>query len=300
MTRICWWCVDIVSRMLESDERDAVRGDFAESGETSGQALRGLLGLVLRRQIALWRNWRPWLALVGAVAPFGILLSLVSRRMAQSSAITSWLYLNNWDWTYVRNTGFRLDFARDVAVVLFEFLLLSCWSWTSGFVLGYLSRRAIWMNGALFCLVLVTVELWGMPQFLGRSLLLSRADNFSPNAAVFAGAFYRQVFPLIVHTVLVLLPSVWGMRQGLRLAALSLPLQTMLWASSALAMTTLATQNSAWWQGEGSGTPEPPPLPHLPSLAPLAACWGPLGYILATTIGRRWSRRYRSSRPSHP
>ena len=177
MTRICWWCVDIVSRMLEPDERDAVRGDFAESGETSGQALRGLLGLVLRRQTALWRNWRPWLALVGAVAPFGILLSLVSRRMAQSSAVTSWLYLNNWDWTYVRNTGFRLDFAHDVAVVLFEFLLLSCWSWTSGFVLGYLSRRAIWINGALFCLVLVTVELLGMPQFLGRSLLLSRAGH---------------------------------------------------------------------------------------------------------------------------
>jgi hypothetical protein len=283
---------------LEPDERDAVRGDFAESGETSGQALRGLLGLVLRRQTALWRNWRPWLALVVAVAPFGILLSLVSKRMAQSSAITSWLYLNNWDWTYVRNTGFRLDFAHDAAVVLFEFLLLCCWSWTSGFVLGYFSRRAIWINGALFCLVLVTVELWGMPRFLGRSLLLSRADDFSPNSAVFAVAFYRQVFPLIIDTVLVLLPSLWGMRQGLRLAALSLPLQIMLWASSALAMTTLAIQNSAWWQVR-TWYVEPPPLPHLPFLAPLAII-GPLGYVLATTIGRRWSRRYRSSRPSQP
>jgi hypothetical protein len=284
--------------MLEPDERNAVRGDFAESGETSGQALRGLLGLVLRRQTALWRNWRPWLALVGAVAPFGILLSLLSRRMAQSSAVTSWLYLNNWDWTYVRNTGFRLDFAHDVAVVLFEFLLLSCWSWSSGFVLGYISRRAIWINGALFCLVLVTVDLLGMPRFLGRTLLLSRADDFSANAAVFAGAFYRQVFPLIVHTVLVLLPSLWGMRQGLRLAALSLPLQIMLWASSALAMTTLAMQNSPWWQVRTwNNQPPPPPPAHLPFLAPLAVI-GPLGYILATTIGRRWSGRFRSSRPS--
>ncbi len=284
-----WWLVDIVSRVLEPDERNAVRGDFAESGETSGQALRGLLGLILRRQTALWRNWRPWLALVGAVAPLGILLSLVSRRMAQSSAITSWLYLNNWDWTYVRNTGFRLDFAHDVAIILFEFLLLSCWSWTSGFVLGYLSRRAIWINGALFCLVLVTVELLGMPRFLGRSLLLSRADDFSPNSAVFAGAFYREVFPLIVHTVLVLLPSLWGMRQGLRLAALPLPLQTMLWASLALAMTTLAMQNSVWWQMR-TWNNQPPQLPHLPYLAPLAVI-GPLGYILATTIGRRWPGR---------
>ncbi len=285
MTRICWWCVDIVSRMLEPGERDAVRGDFAESGETGGQALRGLLGLVLRRQTALWKDWRPWLALVAAVAPLGILLSLVSRRMAQSSAVTSWLYLNNWDWTYVRNTGFRLDFAHDVAVVLFEFLLLSCWSWTSGFVLGFFSRRAIWINGALFCLVLVTVELLGMPQFLGRSLFLSQADTFSPNAAVFAVAFYREVFPLIVHTVLVLLPSLWGMRQGLRLARLPLPLQAMLWASLALAITTLAMQNSVWWQVR-TWNVQPPPLPHLPSLAPLALL-RPVGYILATAIGRR-------------
>jgi hypothetical protein len=284
-----WWLVDIVSRMLEPDERDAVRGDFAESGEKSGQALRGLLGLALRRQTALWRNWRPWLALVLAVAPFGILLSLVSRRMAQSSAVTSWLYLNNWDWTYVRNTGFRVDFARDVAIVLFEFLLLSCWSWTSGFVLGYLSRRAIWINGALFCLVLVTVELLGMPRFLGRSLLLSRADDFSPNSAVFAGAFYREVFPLIVHTILVLVPSLWGMRQGLRLPALPLPLRTMLWASLAMAMTTLAMQNSVWWQVR-TWNVQPPQLPHLPFLAPFAVI-GPLGYLLATAIGRRWPGR---------
>jgi hypothetical protein len=274
--------------MLEPGERDAVRGDFTESGETGGQALRGLLGLVLRRQTALWKDWQPWLALVGAVAPLGILLSLVSRRMADSSAVTSWLYLNNWDWTYVWNSGFRLDFARDVAVVLFGFLLLGCWSWTSGFVLGYLSRRAIWINGALFCLVLVAVELSGMPQFLGRSLFLSR-DRAMVHDAVFAVAFYRNAFPLVVHAALVLLPSLWGMRQGQRLAALPLPLQTMLWASLALAMTTLAMQDSVWWQVR-TWNVQPPPLPHLPSLAPLAVL-GPVGYILATAIGRRFARR---------
>ena len=36
MTRIYWWLVDLLSRTLEPDERDAVRGDFAESGETGG------------------------------------------------------------------------------------------------------------------------------------------------------------------------------------------------------------------------------------------------------------------------
>lgn len=69
MTRICWWLVDVVSQLLEPNERDAVRGDLAESGETGGQALRGLLGLVVRRQAALWKDWRPWLALAGLVGP---------------------------------------------------------------------------------------------------------------------------------------------------------------------------------------------------------------------------------------
>jgi hypothetical protein len=69
MTRLCWWLVDIASRILEPDERDAVQGDFAESGETGGQALRGLLGLLIRRHAALWKDWRPWLALVSLLAP---------------------------------------------------------------------------------------------------------------------------------------------------------------------------------------------------------------------------------------
>src|SRR5260221_2332799 len=87
MTRIGWWLVDTVSRMLEPDEREAVRGDFAESGETSAQALLNVLGLVARRQAAFWKDWRPWLALVGMVPPLGGLLGLVARRQAGGNAI---------------------------------------------------------------------------------------------------------------------------------------------------------------------------------------------------------------------
>jgi hypothetical protein len=48
--------------MLDSDERLAVRGDLEESGETGLQAVWDVLGLVVRRQAALWKDWRPWLA----------------------------------------------------------------------------------------------------------------------------------------------------------------------------------------------------------------------------------------------
>lgn len=116
MTRICWWLVNIVSRLLEPDERDAVRGDFAESSETGGRALRDVLGLVVRRQVTLWKDWRPWLALAGLVGPLGMLLSLVSRRSADGSAIHIWMYVNNWTWAYVTNAGARHDLAHYSAV----------------------------------------------------------------------------------------------------------------------------------------------------------------------------------------
>src|ERR1700694_3902233 len=71
MTRTCWLLVDIFSQTLEPDERDAIRGDLAESSETSGRALRDVLGLVVRRQAALWTHWRPWLVLVALIVPLG-------------------------------------------------------------------------------------------------------------------------------------------------------------------------------------------------------------------------------------
>ncbi len=97
MTRTCWWLVDILCRLLEPNERDAVSGDIAESHETGGQALRGVLGLVARRKAALWKRWRPWLVLAGLVIPLGLLLGLVARRTADGSAVYIWLYANNWN-----------------------------------------------------------------------------------------------------------------------------------------------------------------------------------------------------------
>ena len=165
MTRICWWLVAVLCRLLEPDEREVVLGDVAEAGETAAQALRGVLGLVVRRQAAFWKDWKPWLALVGVVAPFGILLSLLSRRVADGTAIPIWMYVNNWTWAYVSSSAFWLDLAHYAATITLQYLALACWSWTSGFALGVLSRRAIRVNGVLFCLVLLLASIFGAPRF---------------------------------------------------------------------------------------------------------------------------------------
>ncbi len=87
MTRVCWWLAEKLSRLLEPDERDAALGDFAESGIAGGSALIEVLGLIARRQAALWNDWRPWVALAGVVAPLGMLLSLVLGSISSRSFI---------------------------------------------------------------------------------------------------------------------------------------------------------------------------------------------------------------------
>ena len=73
-TRVYWLLVEMVSRLLDQPERDVVRGDLAECGARPGPALREVAGLVIRRQAALWIDWRPWLA---AASP-AIIYSFVS------------------------------------------------------------------------------------------------------------------------------------------------------------------------------------------------------------------------------
>ena len=80
-----------------------------------------------------------------------------------------------------------------------------------------------------------------------------------------------MVFPLILQTALILIPSVWGMRQGLRLTGLP-PVPTILWTTAIVAL--LAIRGGFWL-----------PFRAL-HLVHLAGYW-PVWYIIATTIRRR-------------
>jgi len=98
MTGVVWWLVERASALLDAEERDAVRGDLAELNVAAGRALREVVGLLVRRQLRLWTDWRPWLALAGLVIPLGMLLSLISRQWANTNSIYAWLYVDNWTW----------------------------------------------------------------------------------------------------------------------------------------------------------------------------------------------------------
>jgi hypothetical protein len=263
MTRICWWLVDVASRMLESGERDVVRGDFAESGESGGRALCDVLGLVVRRQSALWKDWRPWLALVGVVGLVGWLLGQFSYGLSQMLAIYFW---TAW------HSGVRFE---DGLTVSEEIMALTCqsvalifYSWTGGFVLGSLSRRTILVNGALFYVV------WLIS---GGAL-----------RAVYLLTFHG--LPLVPQIVLFLIPSILGVYVSFRRRTLRVR-QAISLASAIATITVLAAWTGGWWQTAretwSGGALHEPAIWQAPLLSLALVSW-PVGYMLATASWRRW------------
>ena len=290
MKRTCWWLVDILSRTLEPGEREVVLGDFAECGETGGQAIRDVAGLIVRRQAALWKDWRPWVVLLGLIMPLGMMLSIVSRFTAGRTSTYTWLYLNNWDWALLRYKEFWYELVSSIAFVLVQWLTLVCWSWTAGFALGAVSRRMMNPYGVLFSLMLMFGGLVAAPlyvaywvQSIGRPPLPDERDPIS------ALQFYRVMFPLIVQVALVLVPSLWGMRQGAHVGVFPRRLRIALWTAAISTLILLLVQEpgfvfflrASWlpriWQSRQV------------RVLQFVVYW-PAGYLLANAVWRRLHR----------
>ena len=147
--------VDLVSRLLPPGEREVVQGDLLEGGESACQSLLAVVGLVIRREAALWRNWRPWLAAFGLAVPSSFLLMGFSLSVSHAyQQLVGGLVLDA--------TGMTIG--PGLALFLCNVLLLAAWSWTGGFVVGSVSRRTVWVSAALsfapclFCLERFRVE----------------------------------------------------------------------------------------------------------------------------------------------
>lgn len=300
MKQVCWWLANIVSRMLEPDEREVVLGDFVESGETPGIALCGVFGLVVRRQTKLWTGCRPWLALVGLILPIGMMLSIVSRSTTEGSAVYLWLYANNWDWALTTNPGFWRVLADTVVLLFVWWLTLACWSWSAGFLLGSASRSMIRINGVLLCLMLLFGELVGAPRYFAycedyvhRTFNVPVLPDY--NAAVFEFAFYRTLFPLIVQACLVAIAALWGLRQGSGAVRFRLPLRVALWGTAAVTLAGMATQERGFWIFLNSRILNAWIHPGIwmgwgQRLLHWAVFW-PVAYLVGDAMKSRWHRR---------
>ena len=69
MSATGWSIVQTAARLLERDECDAVLGDLLEAGDGAWNGLLDVVGLLIRRQLKLFKSWRPWLATLGLALP---------------------------------------------------------------------------------------------------------------------------------------------------------------------------------------------------------------------------------------
>jgi hypothetical protein len=205
-----WVLVESAARLLDRDEREPVLGDLVEADESTWRGLRGVFGLVVRRQADLWKSWRPWIAGFGVALPNSFLLMGVSLSLT---------------WSYMRLVcpellaKAALTRPSGLLVLLWQALLLTGWSWTSGFVVGTVSRRTLWasvllcFSPCLFCLSRFRVE------SLSRLCLL-----------------------------LFLLPAIWGVYRAMRVSRINLT-PALIVALSLTAMMIPAWSNGRlhWW-----------------------------------------------------
>lgn len=223
MNQFWWWVVEPVSRWLKNEEREAVLGDLEEAHQTGPRALLDVLDVVIRRQARFWMEWRSWLIFLGLILPIGMLLSILSRRTSDGSAVYLWMYANNWDAALTQNPGFWRLFAETARQVLISYLALACWSWTGGFVLGSVSRARSALNSLVLCVILFFGEIIGAPRYSAffHDKLFGGLHLPDVHAAIFAVSFYRVVLPVIVQILLVAVPAIWGLRTAMGLGKLT-------------------------------------------------------------------------------
>jgi hypothetical protein len=208
MTGWHWSMVEAAAQFLERDEREAVLGDLAESGESASRALRDVIGLAIRRNLLLWRNWRPWLAAFGLALPASF--PLMGFSLSVSHAYQAFIGP-----TILSATG--IEIGPGLALLCCNVLLLVIWSWTGGYVVGKLSRRTVHVSAAVcflpcvFCLSRFHVE------WLSRMCLL-----------------------------LFVAPAIWGVMRGIRFVQIRLGGAVFLAVTVTLLTIPLWRTSGAW------------------------------------------------------
>lgn len=208
MNRVAWPLVEIAAKLLERNEREAVLGDLEEANEGAWQGFLDVFSLVFRRQAALWKGPRPWLAGFLVALPCGYLLTYVSVSVSCTWQRLVHHKVYGWHWP-TGHEGF--------ALLLCHIFLLITWSWTGGYIAGSLSRRTLWASAALSML----------PALLS---LKKYPSDALPRLCLF----------------LFLLPAIFGAVQGWRNARISLRTASLLALIMTMLMFSAWSYQALW------------------------------------------------------
>ena len=135
MTYLGWRLVEGTAQLLELNEREAVLGDLAEAGASSWRGVLDITGLAIRRQIPLWKTWRPWVAAFGVAVPG-------SFQLMGFSLLVSGMFLQ----AIGRNSFDEAGAGTELLLFLCRVVLLGIWAWSGGFVVGAISSRTLWVS----------------------------------------------------------------------------------------------------------------------------------------------------------
>ena len=242
-----WPVVLWLSGFLDQVEREAVLGDLTEYGESGGKAIANVLGLVVRRQTAVLLDRKLWVSVALVVLPVSYLLSAISQTTAGQGAVYSWMYLNNWDWALTRNPGFWHLLGEMATNFAIACIMLACWSWSGGFLIGRLPKAILRASRDVFIVLLASSQLSDAPDrvlqlwmyFHGLPLRPRLPDVHAP---ITANVFYHVFFPWIVLAVLVIWPASSGIRQGNQSLLLGWKMRVVLVTASTVSLLILLIQ----------------------------------------------------------
>jgi hypothetical protein len=208
MTNIQRPLAEAAAQLLERDEREAVLGDLSEAGEGAWRGLLDVLGLVIRRQLLLWKSWQPWLATFGLALPASLHLMGISLAVSSiCEGLTDHRILSGTSQTI--NAGFLQLLCRGL-------VLIGC-AWAGGLVVGSISRRTLWASMASSCC-----------------------------ACLFCLTRFREPSLSRLCLLLFLLPAIWGVRQGLRFVRINLAFAIFL-AIAITTVMLLSSNNRSLW-----------------------------------------------------
>ena len=276
---------------LDPAERAVVEGDLRELRLPQDRAIRELVGLVMRRQIAAWLAWRPWVAIV-IVLSLGMMLSLISRYWAHTTAIYAWLYVENWTAEYLASPGARSDLLQFITARTLESVALIGWAWTIGSLVGSLSRRTAFVVYVVFAAVV----------FFGTVGSTTIAVRNPANAVVFSQPFYRDGLPLAFRIAFILVPAFHGVWRAIRRPALtSVPSAilaiTVVTATALVARGPQGAVTFGWWSLSSDG-------PSVSAVLRLTGTWRfllmpaamalPAAYVFFRAVSHTWPRRPRA------
>ncbi|HEY9126055.1 MAG TPA: hypothetical protein VIM62_02970 [Acidobacteriaceae bacterium] len=127
MNRLGWACVEATASILQPRDREVVLGDLAEFEAGFWRGFYDVLGVAARRQLPLWKSWRPWAASLCLAWPASLFL------MGNSVAVTgTLLYTGQW------SEG------------LSQLGLLTMWALAAGITVASISQKTIWASALAF------------------------------------------------------------------------------------------------------------------------------------------------------